>query len=147
MNNLLTSIQIGPTINSQLREKLPGLVTREILDQLPNILNNHHIMQNILNKHSVVMTEQIDTHARTVLDKIADEDKYHEVTKTFYKTLNNRADGFFENLNTRYMRETEKLQNQLEMVESLQSKVKFLEKTNCVLAFCLFGFGVMITFS
>lgn len=62
-----------------ITEKFPAQVTREIKAQLPEYLNNSYQMQEILNKHKIALTEQLDATVRKIMEKIVNDPAHQEV--------------------------------------------------------------------
>lgn len=90
VDNHLSS-KVPQLVRDNVTYTLPGLVVEQLGKQLPTYLNQNIEMQRILTDHAQRLNQTLETSARTHLQKIVNEDQYHEVHKAFFDAINSRT--------------------------------------------------------
>jgi hypothetical protein len=86
------SDKVPKLVRENVTYSLPGLVAKQLSEQLPTFLNQNVEMQRILTKHSQRLNTSLEETARRHLERIVHEDTYHEVHKAFFDAIDARAD-------------------------------------------------------
>ena len=86
-------------VNGYLNNVLSGLVAKEIINQLPNIVNSNYQMKQLLAEHSQNLHKSLEEAARKILKQIVNEDQYHEVNQEYFKAFENRTNASIQTFN------------------------------------------------
>lgn len=136
-------------LRTQLDSVLPNSVRQQIEFQMPLYLQNNSSFQNILNTHSQRLNTELETKATNILDKLVKDDKYNEITKAHLKSITNKSDDVFKNIESRSQTQydvmnnkvntaIEKIQNLYKQdIAKLQDEVKSCNRTINVISFTL----------
>ena len=86
------SDKVPKLVRDNMTYTLPGLVAKQLSEQLPTFLNQNADMQRILSEHSQRLNTSLEETARKHLERIVNEDHYHEVNQAFFNAIDARAD-------------------------------------------------------
>jgi len=121
-------------------------------------------MNHILSEHSNDLTTKLEISARNTLDRLTNEDQYHEVTKSHLHNIQKRADEKLEQLEQTFIKqskvqqntfsaELKKMQTQVDSktqeLSNTQNKLKVVEREITNLKWIcggLFTIGAVVTF-
>jgi len=81
---------INQKMTEYVSNQLPNYVLKTLADQLPSYLNNHFQMNQILSTHIAYLDTHLHTSAMEIMDKVVNDDKYHQVTIAHLATLDER---------------------------------------------------------
>jgi hypothetical protein len=101
VHKYLNNARIADQVRVQIEAAVPGLVSAQILKQLPDFLRSDAQMRDILHTHSAALNAKLEESARKHLEKIVNEDVYHEVHQAFFNAINVRVDKLIYDLNTK----------------------------------------------
>lgn len=114
-----------------METRVPGMVSTELVKQLPSFLSQNVQFQEMLRKHSSQLSQDLEESARQTLDRIVNEPEYHEVNKAYFDAFRQKADQAIHRMETdgqSAIAEMEKrTANTLGAVESELRKMKKLE--------------------
>ena len=103
-------------INNDIQQKfrehmdtIAGKVARELSIQIPAYLSNHHQMQQILSSHKSEVEKTVQEHlakalieienkTRSELERIVNEDDYHNINKAYFDAFTNKGDRLIKDL-------------------------------------------------
>jgi len=145
--NIIQRMQVTNMVDSHINEQVPsrvrqhlddvlaGRVSQEILKQLPHILDNNHRMQQILAEQRTSMTETLERAGREVVERIVNEDQYHEVNQAYFDTFKRKGDVGLSNFEDRGSLAIQQMEddckNRLsELSERLNETRIYQDKTN-----------------
>ena len=149
--DVLQHVQVESKVNSHLSDKVPGMVKSKVKDMVPGLvateltnrlppllksyLDDSVSMKNILDEHSGRLNRELEDHARKHLERIVNEDHYHEVNKKYFDAFEKRgtdAIGVFNNKGDTSIAETKKkYEKELEEYRSQMGQVaRYQERTN-----------------
>lgn len=88
--------KVPKMVKDNVEYLLPGLVAKQLSEQLPTFLRQNAEMQRILGEHSKHLNQELEATARQHLKRIVEEEHYHEVNKAFFDAVRARADAGLE---------------------------------------------------
>jgi hypothetical protein len=114
-------------IERYMNHTLPGLVSKELLEQVPKFLDQNSVMQNILSNHSKDLTNKLENASRAVLARIANESQYHDVRQAYVRSIDAK-------FNDQLLEHNEKfniaMKERLAVVDEMDVRVRNLEYWN-----------------
>lgn len=116
----------------ELSSQVEMLVSKELNKQVTSYLNNHSQMKQILEHHSNKMTGELQTIAKDTLERIVNEDEYHEITNAHLIGVDKRCNDCIkkhdENIKSQLNSNEEKFKQQITNSENhYKGKIKDLE--------------------
>lgn len=70
-----------------MRDMLPGLVSQELMTQIPAFLSQNVQMQRILDNHVAHLNQELEVAARKHLTAVVQDPAFHEVNRAFFSAI------------------------------------------------------------
>lgn len=104
MKNELFNLKdvITMELSNYIKNHIPEHVSMELKNQIPVFVENNNKMQQILSEHSNKLKNQLETLANEILDKIVNEDEYHEINKKYFDAFNNNGNNAINEMIGKY---------------------------------------------
>lgn len=116
-------MQLPLHLNNALNNQLPG----QLLKQLPTFLGNDCTMQKLLTDHRNNVSNQMDREFTERMNGITNDDKYHEITRSYLDNVTNRGET---QIKDQLAENNRKLSNQLQdnaqKFDTTMSEMKYL---------------------
>lgn len=156
--NTQISSYLANNIPSEVRKHLdyvlPGLISKEILTQLPVVVSNNFQMQKILEEHQSDLEQALEEAARLILNRVVNDPQYHEVNQAYFEAFkargqkqihefNQQAQDLIEELKTNCQRELQELKAGLDNLTQYQERTANLERQITRIQYTLYGVGVL----
>lgn len=136
-----------------LDQVLSGLVAKEILCQLPNIVGSDYRMQKLLEKHTDDLRYALETESRKIVTRIVTDEGYHEINRIYFQTFSDKGDKNIRDFNTRanaiiqstkadFEQQLHNLTSALNTVDKYQRTLDDMESQITFLKFAVFGLTV-----
>ena len=95
------------------RTRIPNLVANEISHQMPGFLNTNPHMQEILNGHSLKLSQQLSKVAKDVISTISNEEQYHIMQTEIRKHAEERVAKMMADHEIEFREKLEKIQDRV----------------------------------
>lgn len=140
---------INQQLDNYTKIQIPSHVAKNLSEQITGFLNNHTVMQNILEGHSKKLNEDLEVSAKNTLDRVTNEDQYHQVTnshldnmekrctkqikefkdisKGLIKSQENTFTDKLKNMQSQVNKEIETLKNTNNLLDIQGKKIEYLE--------------------
>lgn len=139
-NNLPTHVQRQITIllpnmvSNRINEILPGLVRQQLEFQL----QNNSIFNNIFDKHSQRLNSELEVKSNDILNKIVNDDKYHELTKLHLESIDYKGNNLLSELKTKASLQEKQLNEKIDkaieqMNTNTSRRISTLESEQAIL--------------
>jgi myosin heavy subunit len=79
-------------LDNYTKIEIPSHVAKSMSEQISGFLNNHNQMTQLLLEHSNTLNSQLEISATQTLDRLTNEEKYHEVTNSHLSNITKRFD-------------------------------------------------------
>lgn len=93
--------QLPTEAKNYLMGHVPSIVSKEVINFLPQFLSQNHQMHEILQKHAGSMETQLESRSRTILQKVTDDPNYHVINRAFFDAIDRRATDVISNTDKR----------------------------------------------
>ncbi len=123
---------------------LPGLVAKQIMEQVPKYLDQNKAMQDILSSHKASVTAELERSVRVALDRIANESQYHDVRQAYIRSIDGKFSDQLKAQNDLFM---SNMEDRLDIIDNLDKRVQSLEYWNKALmlsSFCGVGISIVL---
>lgn len=87
------STQMPRQAQQYLSAHVPNMINQGLLDYLPKFLAQNHQMQEILQKHAIVLEDQLETRSRAILKKIVEDPEYHYVNRAYFDAFDRQTNA------------------------------------------------------
>lgn len=126
-----------------LSQHLNSLVHQQVVKELPNVVNDSHQTQQMLNKHQVQLNHSLQQESRAILNRIVNEDQYHEVNRHYFEAFNRRADQCLTNVNQRCEQTLTQLTREINRLDNYEQRLNYFnQKLNGTI---IVGSGLVLT--
>jgi hypothetical protein len=115
---------------------LPGLVSKQLLGQVPKFLDQNAAMKAILEQQTQNMTRELDRSARDTLDRISNEPQYHDVRQAYIRSIDGKFQNQLEQQNNSF---DDNMKNRLEVFDSMETRMASLEMWNKITSVASIG--------
>ena len=115
---------VDQRVEERMKFHMPSFVAREISEQMPGYLNRDVRMQQLFSQHMDNLQNALGNTARKILDKITNEDQYHQVTESHKRAMNERLESQLRNNDSRLY------QQEIRIKERLEGEIEELRKAN-----------------
>ena len=134
VQNIVPKI-VQEQLDNYTKIQIPSHVAKNMAEQVTGFLNNHNQMNQILLEHSLKLNEQLTNSAKDTLDRVTNEEQYHQVTNSHLKNMNNRFEDVMksiENNATLQLDNQNKVfyNNMKDMHDRVAAEIKTLKETN-----------------
>ena len=85
-------------VSEMVRDQLDYYSTTKLPEQITLYLNNHLLMDHILREHSNTLTQKLQITAKETLDRLTNEDKFHDITNSYINNIDIRFNTRLEEL-------------------------------------------------
>lgn len=121
--------RIPRATESYLDRVVPGMVSKELLDQVPRFLDQNRTMRDILDRHAFNLSNQLETTARSVLARISDDPQYHDVRQAYVNSIDNRFNAQLARQNAEFH---DNMTSRLKRLDDADARIASLETWNKV---------------
>lgn len=110
-----------------LNRNLPGLISRELLEQVPKFLDQNSVMRDILTKHKSDLSQELNQTARMVVQRIAEEPQYHDIRSSYVRAIDEKFSAQLTYQNNTFEKN---MKERMRLVDDADSRIQKLEMWN-----------------
>jgi hypothetical protein len=103
---------------------IPGMVSKELMDQVPRFLDQNRTMRDILDRHTFSLSNELEAKARHILARISDESQYHDVRQAYISSIDNRFNAQLAQQNASFQ---DNMANRLKRLDEADARISSLE--------------------
>lgn len=133
-------------LRNTLNFQVPGMVSTELMTQVPAFLSQNVQMQRILNNHAGQLSQELEATARRHLEKVVRDPDFHEINREFFTAITQkhheqmdavkaRGNAVIQEIRHDYDDKLSKLTKLTQQLEDSQKELKELRSDLTTLSF------------